>query len=159
MPYHEAVHRVSRTAIGAALAGGLVLLGGCGGSDDPDEAASAGSTASDTSSPAVSPTSDPASPDPSEPTTDDAGGSTSSSTGGTAPCDEVWGAGATLPRSYRGCEESGETVKADKHTCSFGGAIVEYDGRYYAQLGSTINDEGDLATSDGYQQALSACQA
>lgn len=75
-------------------------------------------------------------------------------------CDEVWIDGATLPRPYAGCSTAdGAWVAADRMPCSFGGAIVTYDGRFYAVVGNRVNDVGDLAASDQFQSALSNCQA
>jgi hypothetical protein len=134
MTYHRRVSSTSlltRSAMAAAI---LLLAAGCGDDD--------GDSAEDSSG------DPPASQSP------------SATDGGTGlpACADVWVAGATLPRGYRGCEEDGVEVKADKHACSYGSAIVEYDDRFYAVTGKQINEAPSLAESDQFQQALSACQ-
>ncbi len=83
--------------------------------------------------------------------------STEGSTGLPA-CADIWVAGAKLPRDYRGCEQDGAAVKADKHRCSYGAAIIEFDDRFYAVTGKYINEVPSLIESEQYQQALTACQ-
>lgn len=78
---------------------------------------------------------------------------------GLPPCADVWVAGAKLPRDYRGCEQDGEAIKPDKHPCSYGLAIVEFDDRFYAVTGKQINEVPSLSESDQYHRALTACQA
>ena len=73
-------------------------------------------------------------------------------------CADVWVAGATLPRGYRWCEQDDVAVKADKHQCSYGAAIVEFDDRFYAVTGKLINEVPSLADSDQFHRALTACQ-
>jgi hypothetical protein len=128
------VSSTSLLARGALAAAMLVLVAGCG----DDEGDSAEDPSGDTPS-SLSP---------------------SATDGGTGlpACDEVWVAGATLPRSYQGCEQDGTAVQADKHACSYGGAIVEFDDRFYAVAGKQINEVRSLAGSDQFRQALSACQ-
>jgi len=134
MTYHLRVSSTAflpRSALAAVV---LLLAAGCGEDD--------GGTAEDSSG--ESP----------------AGQSPSATGGGTdlPACADVWVAGATLPRSYRGCDQDGVAVKADKHACSYGSAIVEYDDRFYAVTGKHINEVPSLADSDQFQQALTACQ-
>lgn len=96
-----------------------------------------------------------------DPAGSDSPSSQESSAGGDGlpSCEETWVAGETLPRGYQGCEQDGETVKADRHPCSYGAAIIEYDDRFYAVTGKTINEVPSLAESQQFEQALSACQA
>lgn len=126
-----------KVAMAAAL---LLVTAACGG--DPDD------TAED---PAESTT--PSSPESTSAPTSDAPGTE------VPDCAEVWVAGATLPRGYQGCEQDGETVRADRHPCSYGAAIVEFDDRFYAVTGKKINEVPSLAESQQFEQALSACQA
>lgn len=139
MTYHFAVSSRSvivRSALAAAV---LLLSAGCG--DDGEDAAE-----------------DPAGESPSSqaPSSDDGSDSPSSDL---PACADVWVAGDTLPRDYRGCQEDGEAIKPDKHPCSYGTAIVEYADRFYAVSGKHINEVPSLAESQQYKQALSACQA
>ena len=122
---------LTRSALAAAI---LLLAAGC--SDDDADTAD-----------------DPAGDDP-------ASQSPSSTEGGTGlpACADVWVAGAKLPRDYRGCEQDGAAVKADKHRCSYGAAIIEFDNRFYAVTGKFINEVPSLTESEQYQQALTACQ-
>jgi hypothetical protein len=133
MTYHLRVCSLSvfaRTALAAAI---LLLASACGDDD--------GGTAED-------------------PSGDDPTSQSPSSTEGTGlpACSDVWVAGAKLPRSYRGCEQDGAAIKADKHSCSYGAAIIEFDDRFYAVTGKYINEVPSLEQSDQFQQALSACQ-
>jgi len=134
MTYHRGVSTTSLLGRCALVAATLLLAAGCG--DDE------GDTAEDTSTDASASTS--ASP--------------SSDAGALPACDEVWVAGETLPRGYQGCEQDGATVKPDKHPCSYGSAIVEFDDRFYAVTGKQINEVPSLAESKQFQQALTACQ-
>jgi hypothetical protein len=135
MTYHR---RVSSTSVltRSALAAVLLLMAGCG--DDE------GTTADDPAD---------------ETTTSQEPSATEPSATGLPACADVWVAGADLPRNYRGCEQDGEEIKADKHPCSYGAAIVEFDDRFYAVTGKQINEVPSLTESDQYQRALSACQA
>jgi len=72
-------------------------------------------------------------------------------------CDSVWKGGATLKRSYRGCLDSEEPVKADRILCSFGTPIVTYAHRFYAQPGHQIHDEGSLKDSAEFQHDIDIC--
>ncbi len=133
MTYHRRVSSPSvltRSALAAAI---LLLAAGCG-DDDADTA------------------DDPAGDGPTSQSP-----STTEGTGLPA-CSEVWVAGAKLPRSYRGCEQDGVAVKADKHSCSYGAAIIEFDDRFYAVTGKYINEVPSLTESDQFHQALTACQ-
>ena len=115
------------------LTAALLLTAGCG-DDEPKGSA-------------TDPTSAPTTP-------------TSTSTSGLPDCETLWVDGGTLPQQYAGCTDAtGAEVKADKHPCSYGGAIVEYDGRFYALTGKRINETPSLEQSKQYQGALSACQA
>lgn len=127
-----------KVAMAAAL---LLVTAACGGDSDDTAEDTAESTApSGQASTSDAPTSD--------------------APGTEAPdCAEVWVAGATLPRGYQGCEQGGETVRADRHPCSYGAAIVEFDDRFYAVTGKKINEVPSLAESQQFEQALSACQA
>ncbi|HEY0700342.1 MAG TPA: hypothetical protein VGD43_21370, partial [Micromonospora sp.] len=102
---------------------------------------------------------DPAGESPSSQSPSATDGSSESPAPDLPPCAEVWVAGATLPRDYRGCEQDGEAVQADKHQCSYGSAIVEYADRFYAVSGKQINEVPSLKDSEQYKHALSACQA
>jgi hypothetical protein len=140
MTYHRRVSSTSvltRSAVAAAI---LLLAVGCG--DDDGDAAEdpAGESPSSQSPSATDGGSEPPAPD-------------------LPPCADVWVAGATLPRDYRGCEQDGEAVRADKHQCSYGSAIVEYADRFYAVSGKQINEVPSLTDSEQFKQALSACQA
>ena len=123
---------LTRSALAAAI---LLLATGCG-DDDADTA--------------------------DDPAGDDRTSQSPSSTGqpetGLPACAEVWVAGARLPRDYRGCEQDGVAVKADKHRCSYGAAIIEFDDRFYAVTGKFINEVPSLTESDQFHQALTACQ-
>jgi len=72
-------------------------------------------------------------------------------------CGSVWKGGATLKRSYKGCLDDGEPVKADRILCSFGTPIITYAHRYYAQPGHQIHDEGSLKKSAEFQHDLDIC--
>jgi hypothetical protein len=72
-------------------------------------------------------------------------------------CGSVWKGGATLKRSYKGCLDDGEPVKADRILCSFGTPIVTYAHRYYAQPGHQIHDVGSLKKSSEFQHDLDIC--
>jgi hypothetical protein len=140
MTYHPAVSSTSFLARSALAAAVLLLAAACGDDD--------GTTAED---PADDPS---ASPSPSA--TDEA----SEPPAVDLPqCDEVWVAGATLPRDYRGCVQDDEAIKPDKHACSYGSTIIEFADRFYAVSGKQINEVPSLTESDQYHQALSACQA
>jgi hypothetical protein len=121
---------LTRSALAAAI---LLLAAGCG-DDDADTA--------------------------DDPAGDDATSQPPSTTEGTGlpACSDVWVAGAKLPRSYSGCEQDGAAVKADKHSCSYGAAIIEFDDRFYAVTGKFINEVPSLKESEQFHQALSACQ-
>lgn len=95
-----------------------------------------------------------------DPAGDDPTSQSPSTTEGTGlpACSDVWVAGSKLPRSYSGCEQDGAEVKADKHPCSYGAAIVEFDDRFYAVTGKYINEVPSLTESDQFHQALTACQ-
>jgi hypothetical protein len=138
MTYHRRVSSTSLTTRSALAAAVLVLAAGCG--DDDENTAE----------------------DPAEDTTTSQAPSATDGTSGSAsdlpPCADVWVAGATLPRDYRGCEQEGEAVKPDKHPCSYGSTIVEFADRFYAVSGKHINEVPSLTDSEQYQQALSACQ-
>jgi hypothetical protein len=135
MTYHRDVSSSSLLARSALAAAVLVLAAGCG--DD------GGGTAED----------------PADDTTSQQSGATDgTSSTDLPPCADVWVAGATLPRDYRGCEQDGEAVKPDKHPCSYGSTIVEFADRFYAVSGKQINEVPSLTDSEQYQQALSACQ-
>jgi hypothetical protein len=125
-----------RSALAVAI---LLLAAGCG-DDDGDTA------------------DDPAGDGPTSQAPSSTEGSTDQPGTDLPACADVWVAGATLPRSYRGCEQDGVVVKADKHQCSYGAAIVEFDDRFYAVTGKLINEVPSLADSDQFHGALTACQ-
>ena len=127
---------VARSALAVAI---LLLAAGCG-DDDSDTADDPGGDAPSSEAPSSTEGTT------GEPETD------------LPACAEVWVAGATLPRSYRGCEQDGVEIKADKHQCSYGAAIVEFDDRFYAVTGKPINELPSLTDSEQFHQALSACQ-
>lgn len=134
MTYHRGVSSTSLLRRSALVAAMLLLAAGCG--DDEGDAAE--DTSGETS----------------------ASQSSSPTDGGTGlpACAEVWVAGETLPRDYQGCEQDGAAVKPQKHSCSYGSAIVEFDDTFYAVTGKQINEVPSLADSDQFHQALSACQ-
>lgn len=134
MTYHRGVSSTSLLTR-SALAVVVLLLAGACGDDDEGTAEDPSDDTSTSQSPSAT------------------GGGT-----GLPACADVWVAGAQLPRSYQGCEEDGAAVKADKHSCSYGGAIVEYDDRFYAVTGKQINEVPSLADSDQFHRALTACQ-
>jgi hypothetical protein len=139
MTYHLRVSFTFVLTRSALAAGVLLVAAGCGDDD--------GNSAEDPVDETTT------SQDPS------ATDSTSESSAPDLPaCADVWVAGATLPRSYRGCDQDGEAIKADKHPCSYGSAIVEFADRFYAVNGKQINEVPSLAQSKQYQQALTACQ-
>jgi len=140
MTYHLRVSSKSSLKRSAAAAAAVLLLAAACGDDN---GSSAQDPADDT----------PASQQPS-----DTDGASEPPAPDLPACADVWVAGATLPRSYRGCEQDGESIKADKHPCSYGSAIVEFADRFYAVNGKQINEVPSLTDSDQYQQALSACQ-
>jgi hypothetical protein len=135
MTYHLRVSSISVLARSATAAAILLLAAGCG--DDDGDAAE-----------------DPVGESP----------SSQAPSGSEAPsdlpmCADVWVAGATLPRDYRGCEQDGEAIQAAKHPCSYGSAIVEFADRFYAVTGKQINEVPSLIDSEQFKQAMSACQA
>jgi hypothetical protein len=121
--------RVPLVAVGCGLA---ISLAACGGSD-PE-------TAGDTASGAT--TSDPAGAASGEPA-----------------CADIWVDGQELPRRYAGCTEDGETVKADKTSCSSGQVLVTYGDRFYAVLGGPVNETDGLSDDKDYRQAERSCLA
>lgn len=138
MTYHLRVSSTSLLARSALATAVVLLAAGCG--DDDGNAAedpAAGTSASQ------------------EPSATDG----TSAAPELPACADVWVAGATLPRSYRGCEQNGEAIKPDKHPCSYGSAIVEFADRFYAVTGKQINEVPSLTESEQYRQALTACQA
>jgi hypothetical protein len=139
MTYHLRVSSKSSLMRSAAAAAVLLLAAACG----DDTGSSAEDPADDTA----------ASQEPSA-----TEGASEPPAADLPACADVWVTGATLPRSYRGCEQDGESIKADKHPCSYGAAIVEFADRFYAVTGKQINEVPSLTDSDQYQQALSACQ-
>ncbi len=135
MTYYLRVPSTS-VLVRSALAASVLLLGAACGDDE-------GNTADD----------------PAEGTTARGEPSATEAATGLPPCADVWVAGAKLPRNYRGCEQDGEAIKPDKHPCSYGLAIVEFDDRFYAVTGKQINEVPSLAESGKYHRALTACQA
>lgn len=98
----------------------------------------------------------------------DASASPSSSpthTGPTAPpgtpdCSSVWTAGATLPRSYKGCVQGASYVKRDAIGCESGQAIIRYADRFYAVPGGTIHQTAKSLKGDRkYLAAVYRCRA
>ena len=140
MTYHRRVSSTSvltRSAMAAAI---LLLAVGCGDDDGAGAEDPAGESPSSQSPSATDGSSEPPAPE-------------------LPICADVWVAGAILPRDYRGCEQDGEAIKADKHPCSYGSAIVEFADRFYAVTGKQINEVPSLIDSEQFKQALSACQA
>lgn len=139
MTYHLRVSSMSVLTRFAAVTAVLLLAVSCG----DDNGSSADDPADDTS-------------------TSQEPGTTEESSEPPAPdlpaCADVWVTGATLPRGYRGCDQDGETIKADKHPCSYGSTIVEFADRFYAVRGKQINEVPSLTESDQYRRALTACQ-
>ncbi|PVG83116.1 hypothetical protein DDE18_07255 [Nocardioides gansuensis] len=124
--------RVARVA-GAAAA--TALIAACGTDSGT------GDTASDPSS---SPSGTPSPTETTGPT-------------GLPLCSVIWVDGQDLPVDYKACDQDGVKVKPEKQMCGFGRPMVEHDGRFYAMPGNRINDVGDLATSEQYQNAWDAC--
>ena len=140
MTYHLRVSTTSvltRSAVAAAI---LLLAAGCG--DDDGDAAE-----------------DPVGESPSSQAPSATDGSSEPPAPELPKCADVWVAGATLPRSYRGCEQGGEAIQAAKHQCSYGSAIVEFADRFYAVTGKQINEVPSLIDSEQFKRAMSACQA
>ncbi len=127
---------LTRSALAAAI---LLLVAGCG--DDDGDA-----------------TEDPAGGGPSSQSPSSTEGSPGEPDITLPACADIWAADAILPRRYRGCEQDGAEVKADKHACSYGLAIVEFDDRFYAVTGKRINEVPSLAESKQFHRALNACQ-
>lgn len=96
--------------------------------------------------------------DPTSSATPSPSTSTSPDASGLPACADVWVDGQELPADYQACTQDGETVKPVKKMCGFGAPLLEQEGRFYAMKGNIINDVGDLATSDEYQQLLASCQ-
>lgn len=139
MTYHlrvSSLSAVTRMGLAAAI---LLLASGCGNDD--------GETADD-----------PEGDSPSSHAPSGTEGSPGQPEIDLPACAEVWVAGAILPRSYRGCEQDGVEVRADKHQCSYGAAIVEFGDRFYAVTGKPINQVPSLTDSDQFHRALTACQ-
>ena len=139
MTYYRGVSSTSIFARSALAAAVLVLAAGCG-DDDGDAAA------------------DPAGDDSTSQSPSDSDGSAGQPEIDLPACAEVWVGGARLPRNYHGCEQDGAAVKADKHECSYGASIIEFDDRFYAVNGKTINEVPSLTDSEQFHRALNACQ-
>ena len=80
---------------------------------------------------------------------------------GTPECDEVWKAGATLPRSYDGCvDEDGQLVPRDGLACSSGQRIIRFDDRFYGVPGGTVHEVSTSLEQDReYRAAVLRCRA
>jgi hypothetical protein len=139
MTYYLRVSTTSLFTRSAAVAAVLLLAAACGDDDGGSAEDPADDTSTSQQPSATDGTSEP-------PATD------------LPACADVWVVGATLPRGYHGCEQDGEAIKADKHPCSYGSAIIEFADRFYAVSGKQINEVPSLTESDQYQQALTACQ-
>jgi hypothetical protein len=76
-------------------------------------------------------------------------------------CDTVWHEGATLPRDYRGCVDSGGTlVPRDPLACSSGQRLMRHDDRFWAVPGGTIHESStSLADDPDYRAAVRSCRA
>jgi hypothetical protein len=140
----------ARGFVAALAAVSLLGISGCG--DDGGESASdpsggepSTSEASLTESAATEPSADDGSPSSQPPSS-------------WPECGDVWVAGQDLPGRYQGCVRDGAGIKADKHACSLGTPIVEFDDRFYAVPGNVVNDVGDLSTSKQFRNALTSCQ-
>lgn len=113
------------------------LLSSCGSDDTAEDPAASGPSASPTV--ASTPTAD--APD-------------------LPACAEVWQEGGTLPRSYDGCAEDGESVERDVVRCSSGQTMVRYADRFYGVLGGKIHQtEGPLSEDRAYRRAVRSCTA
>lgn len=114
---------VTRAAAGV-VAVLVVALTGCGSGEQPGDAGVDPSTSSTPTSVGASPT-----PAPSTEAT-----ATQSGVAASGPvCADVWQAGLTLPRGYKGCvDKDGSWVKADVIPCSSGQVVVVYGNRHYA---------------------------
>ena len=80
---------------------------------------------------------------------------------GTPECDDVWKAGATLPRSYDGCvDEDGQFVPRDALACSSGQRIIRFDDRFYGVPGGTVHEVPTSLEQDReYRAAVLRCRA
>lgn len=73
-------------------------------------------------------------------------------------CVDVWQAGETLPRTYRGCYEDDAKVRANGRYCEFGKPLITYDGRFYAVRSGRIAEATEPFAEDaGYQDVLAKC--
>lgn len=131
-----------RTTIASALTAlfAVTVLGACGNESGTDPSAT---DPTSTSSPEPASESTSSSPEP----------------GALPECADVWIDGEDLPKDYTACTTDGETIKPAKRTCGYGAKFLEQDGRFFAMLGKTITDAGDLETDEEYQQLLATCQA
>jgi hypothetical protein len=78
---------------------------------------------------------------------------------GKPDCSEVWSDGATLPRSYAGCNAAGVFVAKDRLACSSGQTMVRYDDQFYAVLGGTIHaSKSSLDDDVRYRKAIASCR-
>ncbi|TWG95133.1 hypothetical protein L615_000500000770 [Nocardioides sp. J9] len=130
------------TAWAGLAAAATLLLAGCGSDDS--------GTADDSTSPsATESSSDAASESP----------VAEQVPAGTPECADVWSAGATLPRGYKGCAQDGALVKPDRLGCSSGQALVRYDDRFWAVRGGRIaGGETPLADSEEYTEQVAICR-
>jgi len=73
-------------------------------------------------------------------------------------CSDVWKAGGTIPKTYRGCMDGATTVPAHRQPCASGQVIVTYADSYYGVLGGPVNPvSGGLKNSAKYRSATGAC--
>lgn len=78
---------------------------------------------------------------------------------GTPACAEVWRAGGTVPRGYRGCEQDGAFVAQDALGCSSGQRIVRFDDRWWAVPGGPVQEAaGPLAEDPDHLADVRSCR-
>lgn len=132
------------TAWAGLATAATLLLAGCGSDDGKaDDSGSPGVASSESSTAASAAPSATTTPAPA----------------GMRDCVDVWRAGATLPRVYRGCaDDDGLLVAPDRIGCSSGQALVRH-GRFWAVAGGLIaRTDGPLLEDDEYVAALTSCR-
>lgn len=138
--------RTRKAAVALALVAGLVLTA-CG-EEGPESAEEPTTGESASTEPTETPTEEPTEEPVAEPT-------------GPA-CSDVWVAGATLPRKYKGCQdaEKGKWMQAMIYRCSSGQQLVTYGRTFYAAKGEVVNEsETPLARNPEFQKVLATCGA
>lgn len=128
-----------------------LLLAGCGSEDT--------GTATPQDEGSVSPSSTPSEAPPSTEATDEVTDE-GPDTRGWPKCEKVWIAGDDLPRTYVGCTEGDEAVKAERVPCSMGVKLVVYNDRFWAATGNRISEsDGPLRKNPEFRQVRNTCSA